>query len=167
MLTEAEFQKYVLPYAPLALTIIGWWVVAGTANKLQSRKEARAEVDACCVMTDDLLHSARKYHTTAPLSNEADTLAAREILFSLHRLLSRLQLLQDRYKKYDLDGAMSDLYEAINGPNFQSHERTVHSIDSDFIADLEYKVHFLMDALERGFDDNFGQVLAAKFRALR
>lgn len=132
------------------LIIIGWFVSNAQATSRETRKEVRAETDACINLLAELLTKARTYFCGTPADPLAKSRAA-EIRFELHRLLTRIERLENKHGGFDVIGACGELMDSVSGDPFESAERTELSADSDLMLKIESDIHFLIDQLEDGF----------------
>ncbi len=147
---EANFFASFLPYIPLILTIVGWYVANSASAKREIRKEKRAEVDAMCKMLADILGKARSYYTKS--ADDADAIkTGRELVFDLHRVLQRVERLEAACPKFEVSGTWSELHEATTGGDFESTSRKAVSHDDPVIMSIEHWTHKTMDRLEEGF----------------
>lgn len=147
---EVSIFAPFLPYAPLILTIVGWYVANSTSAKREIRKEKRAEVDACCKMLADILGKARFYYTK-PASDPDAIKAGRELVFDLHRVLQRIERLEKACPKFEVSGTCGELHEAATGGDFESSSRQALAHNDPVITRIEHWTHMTMDRLEDGF----------------
>ena len=146
----ADVLSPSLPYIPLILTVIGWYVANTASAKREIRKEKRSEVDACCKMLADILSTARSYYTKA--ADDSDAIkGGRELVFDLHRVLQRIERLEHACPKFDVSGTCGELHEAATGGEFESKSRLALPHDASKILEIEYWTHNVMDRLEDGF----------------
>ena len=145
-----NFFASFLPYAPLILTIVGWYVANSASAKREIRKEKRAEVDAVCKLLAEILSKARSYYTKAAHDAEALKIG-RELVFDLHRVLQRVERLEVACPKFEVSGTCSELHEATTGGDFESTSRQPVSHSDPVIMNIEHWTHKTMDQLEEGF----------------
>lgn len=143
-----------IPYIALALTVAGWFVTNNASAKREIRKERRAEVDACCVMAASLYSKSIKYYTSSSSAPDAASLAT-EIKFDLYRLTRRIETLEKRCPKFDMEGLLVELHGSLTGANFESVSRAALSHEATELLTIEADVHAVMDGLEDGFDNSF------------
>lgn len=143
-----------LPYIPLILTIVGWYVANSASANREIRKEKRAEVDACCKMLADILSKARAYYTKPADDSDAIKIG-RELVFDLHRVLQRIERLEKACPLFEVVGTCGMLHETVTGGDFESKAREVLSHDAPAILNIEYWTHMTMDRLEDGFVASF------------
>lgn len=143
-----------IPYAPLILTIVGWYVANSASANREIRKEKRAEVDACCKMLADILGKARAYYTKPAIDAEAIKVG-RELVFDLHRVLQRIERLEKACPKFDASGTCGELHEAATGGDFESQSRQALPHNDPAIMKIEHWTHMTMDRLEDGFITTF------------
>jgi hypothetical protein len=136
------------------VTMIGWIVTNRQANNRENRKDARAELEACCKMAAELLNKCRTYYAQEPIHQQEKCLAA-EIGFELKRLIIRAERLESRYGSFDVIGACVELVDSVSGGDFESKTRKVRMPDSRKIRKIESDIHFLMNQLEDGFFNQF------------
>lgn len=106
------------------VTAAGWFVSTRHANKLETRKEIRSEIDKIISCIDSLLSSALVYYTESDSNQKL--LSSLEIRSLIDRLLGQLDCLDGAiYKK------IVPLYEAATGGNFES------TADTDLGANVE------------------------------
>ena len=149
MAGDAQWPAYV----GWGLTGFGWMLVSYQANKRDVRKEKRTEVDACCEMAAELLVKARLFYSKAASATESGETA--DLRFSVHRLLKRLQRLQRQHSRFSLKTPGSELLEAITGDDFESKSRVALAPNHPRLGKMEESVHFVIDALESGFEAEF------------
>lgn len=149
-----DFLASFLPYIPLILTVVGWYVANSASAKREIRKERRAEVDACCKMLAEILAKTRSYYTKGA-EHEDSVKLGREVVFELHRVLQRIERLEDSCPKFEVSGTCAQLHEAATGGEFESKERKALPHDASEIMQIEYWTHMTMDRLEDGFVATF------------
>jgi len=143
-----------LPYIPLILTILGWYVANTATARREKRKEVRAEVDACCKMLADILKNSRNYYTKKGDEAEAVRLG-REMVFELDRVMQRIVRLEESCPKFDVSGTCGMLHEVATGGDFETKERAATEHNSAEIMRIEHWTHKTMDELEQGFIHTF------------
>jgi hypothetical protein len=136
------------------MTMVGWFVSNRQSVSRERRKEVRSEVDACGKAAEAILLLCRRYYTKpATDSLEAETSA--QLNFDLYRLFSRVERLEERYKKFDAINCAVELLDSATGGEFQSADRAAVTANADILRKIEADIHVLMEALEAGFADQF------------
>ena len=136
------------------LTVLGWLVSNLQANSRERRKEARAEVDACCDLIAELLDDARAYYLKP--GTDADALPkASDIKFKMLRLLTRVERLERKAGTSDAVTHGGDLMDSITGGDFEQHTRLARVPTDPLFNRIESASHFLMDSLEESFAKAF------------
>lgn len=137
------------------LTGVGWLVSSHQANGRESRKETRAEVDACCKIAAELLDKCRR-HFGKPGSHADAVAESADISFMLGRLLIRMTRLRDQRAPFrHIMAAGSEMYERVSGGDFGSISRPQYAADSTRLIDIEGTTHRLIDTLESAFATEF------------
>lgn len=141
----------LLRYAPLLLTVAGWWVVNKQHNKREARKEHRALVDAAKREIARIADDAISYFT--------DTMSSLDhrIVWSLDALEIELARLPERQEPAPrhVDGSPFDALirfaNACTGDQFQQKNRSRLDHTSEQIKAIHLCRNQLFAALEHHF----------------
>ena len=137
------------------LVAVGWIVSNYQGNARESRKETKAEVDACCKTASDLLDKSRRFFSREG-SEAACIPEAADIKFGLRRLMTRMDRLSKQRRTFShIMGIASEMFEVISGDDFESVSRTAYSANSDRLLKVEETTHRLIDTLETAFAREF------------
>lgn len=137
----------LLRFAPLLLTIIGWWLVNLQSNKRETRKEHRALVDAAKRDIAKIADDATSYFmdTMSPLSPK--------IKWSLHALEIELERMPHAGNNHNaLFDALADFAEACTGGEFEQKNRARLEHASAEIGTIYLNRNKLLSAIDRHFD---------------
>jgi hypothetical protein len=131
------------------VTAVGWVVTSWQANRREVRKERRAEVDACCKMTAELLERSRKFY----LADATDTSqhSAADIHFLMARLIRRVERLGQQHWGLEAVSEVGSLFDSVTGNDFDSPHRQRRAADDPLFKKIEEDAHVLMDKLENAF----------------
>jgi hypothetical protein len=149
-----EFAKLWGPYLAWLLTVVGWLATHRLSYRREVRKERRAEVDALCKVTAELVAKSRAYYEK-DASMDGSKRAAAEIKFDMQRLFLRVERLEGLHSCFDTEGARVELMDSLTGGEFESATRGAVTPDSEVIQRIESDAHFLLDRLEDGFHRAF------------
>ena len=162
---ENPSQSFFILYKD-HLVIVGWFlIVCGwlfsnyQQNKIEKRKETRAEIDSICKNASDLMLLCKDYYCN-PI-DEGDLSKSSKIAFEVYRIVSRVERLNKRNK--NLDGhpfssakkSCEIFFDSITRDPFTSATREKMVLNSEFILGIEEATHQLMDNLEEGFSMSF------------
>lgn len=123
------------------LVIVGWWIVNHTSNKRETRKEARATIDAAKREVQIIAKAAVAYFTDLQNTQSDDIKSALD-LFEVE--LERL----DCYTRSVLSYRLADFHEACTGADFESAARVVHGPASEVVRNIALSRHRLVAQLE-------------------
>lgn len=152
--------EWITDYKDLAVamgwlvTMSGWFVSNGSANKREKRKEARTEIDACAKMAYEVLSLCREYLSSDPGADTCSLLAAK-IRFELQRLFLRVERIEKKYPQFELCNAAGELLDSATGGDFDSSTRKPLELNDPVLLKIEADVHHLIDELEEGFSRAF------------
>lgn len=135
----------LLRYAPLLLTIAGWWLVNQQNNKREARKECRALIDAAKREIVRIADDATRYFmdTTSQLD--------RQITWSLDALEIEIERLPPESTAVPIT-AFSKFADACTSGQFQEKNRRQLDHTSDQIKAIHLARNHLISSLERHFD---------------
>lgn len=137
----------LLRFAPLLLTIIGWWLVNRQSNKRETRKEHRALVDAAKREILRIADDAASYFmdTMSSLSPK--------ITWSLEVLEIELERMPDAGANHKaLFDALADFADACTGGEFEQKNRARLDHASGEIRSIYLTRNRLLSAIDQHFD---------------
>jgi hypothetical protein len=143
----AALSGELLRFAPLLLTIVGWWLVNRQSNKRETRKEHRALVDAAKREIVKIADDAASYFmdTMSPLSPK--------IKWSLDVLEIELERLPDAgAEHFMLFEALACFAEACTGGEFEQKNRARLDHTSAEIREIYLTRNRLLSVVDRHFD---------------
>lgn len=146
MSATSSLGSEVLRYAPLFLTVVGWWWVNRQNNKRESRKEHRALVDAAKRQVVDVATKAVAY-----LQDSQSSLAP-EIKWALDALEVELVRIPGfGSTKSQLLADFVAFTDACTGGMFEEADRKVVKLDSDEVQSVIRRRNGLLSGLEAWF----------------
>lgn len=130
------------------LVVIGWWFVNRTNNERETRKEARAAVDAAKKEVHAIAKRAIEYFTDLKCT------ATDDIKNSLELLEVELERLKD-YRTCQVMNRMAEFHEACTAADFESANRQVHGPTSPVIRDILFRRNRLIGEIERHYRETY------------
>lgn len=134
-----------LRYAPLLLTIAGWYFVNLQSNRRETRKEHRALLDAAKKQATEICANALKY------LQDTDSKLAPEIKWAL----SGVEIEFCRLPGYGKDSKLLSCYvsfvDACTSEDFEQKERLSQTLDSPRAQAIVEARNALIEAMEDWF----------------
>jgi len=151
VITAISMAEWV-SYAPLLLTIVGWWFVNYKNDQREARKEYRSLVDASKKTVLEISTQVRKYY------QDASSNLAPEIKWALDALEIDLLRIPD-YKRGDyLLISYVNFTDACTGGEFEQSTRQPIDVNSLQIQNVIQTRNALLDSLEKWFSNKYKNI---------
>lgn len=148
-MTEVDWTKDVLPWAPPALTVLGWYLVNRQSNKREIRKEMRSACDRCKALVREAVVLGIQYWSGT------NNVQAWQVKAMLEELDIELCRFPDRHGRQDLLGKYADLLDAITGHDFESQSRKVRGPTDQVIREMTKARQRLLVEIESTFERHY------------
>lgn len=139
----------LLGWAPLLLTLVGWFIVNQQANKRETRKEKRSAADRCKKLTHDVATMGVEYWTGESESN------AWRIRASLEELELELTQFPLYRNQSPLIARFNRLVDAITGGKFETKSRTAVDLNDSIVTSIRQSRTELIREIERQFQVHY------------
>lgn len=150
--TDGEFRLSPLaPWAPAALTILGWWVVNWQANRREIRKEQRSIADAAKKLTVSCADEAIGYHCTKGRDESTEG----QIKSQLELIEIELARIPEYREDKELVRAMAAFADACTGGEFESSSKGQLSRSDPLLVRISSERNFLLVRIEESFSRRF------------
>lgn len=148
---------------PAALTVAGWFVVAGQADRREQRKDIREILDDLRSRGGELIDHATGYWLCP--DSEDDRRLATELKADLQAIARLIREAERAGLKFEQTSLMGDLRRAATAGNFEVKNRARTDADVDRPTETIAAYETLDEALRSSFYDQFRQ--ASRWRILR
>lgn len=142
------------PYFPLALTMLGWFVVSRQHNQRERRKEVRELVRLVEQRVDDILDQAAEYYSLDGKDPKCPALASK-----MRFGLSAIGQLLKRLRAAGLEPAANDeliaFRQAVTGGNFETVARQRQDSGGAVLAESSASGFALVSKLEENYFSAF------------
>lgn len=144
-----DWTKEVLPWAPPALTVLGWYLVNRQSNSREVRKEMRSASDRCKALARESVVLGVQYW-----SGEKDVAAwqVRVVLDELDFELCRFPELKGRKELLE---KFADLADAITGQDFESPAPKAKKTGDPVMRQMTNTRQRLLVEIEHQFEIHF------------
>lgn len=165
----AEWSKAVAPWISLPIVFVGWFVLNWQANRRETRKEIRQQVDRATKLVEMSADLGMVVHSSSVVSTigkdvdektrqslaEAQS-KIRRLKFSLAQLSPLIQLLSERgVGSQDVTDALIELRTNLMGGDFETADQVPWSTDDSRWNELSGCSVRLAICLERAFQQKF------------
>jgi hypothetical protein len=140
-----------LRYAPLLLTIAGWYFVNLQSNRRETRKEHRALLDITKKQVSEICANALKY------LQDSDSKLAPEIKWALSSVEIEFCRLPGYGKSSPLLARYVSFVDACTSGDFEQIERLAESIDSPRSQAIVEARNALLESMESWFSSEYVQ----------
>lgn len=144
-----DWTKDVLPWAPPALTVLGWHLVNRQSNAREVRKEMRAASDRCKALTRESVDLGIQYWTAS------SNIQAWKVKAALEELDVEISRFPEGRGRQELFEKHADLMDVITGADFESPSRRVCSPDDPVVRAMTRSRQRLLVEIESQFEKHF------------
>lgn len=144
-----DWTRDVLPWAPPALTVLGWYLVNRQSNRREIRKEMRSACDRCKALVKEAVVLGVQYWSS---TNDVQAWQVKAVLEELDIELCRFP---DKHGRQDLLGKHADLLDAITGADFESPSRKVRGTADPVIRQMAKARQRLLVEIESKFEQHY------------
>ncbi|WP_212745118.1 hypothetical protein [Hydrogenophaga sp. 2FB] len=148
-LMPVEWTKDVLPWAPPALTVLGWYLVNKQSNAREVRKEMRSASDRCKALARESVLLGMQYWAGA------EGVEAWQVKVVLDELDIELCRFPERQGRMELLEKHADLLDAITGDDFESSTPKARSSEDPVMRKMSKARQRLLVEIEHQFEKHY------------
>jgi hypothetical protein len=149
MIDKVAIGNELLRYAPLIMTVVGWWYVNSQSNRRETRKEHRALIDASKREVANIANEAAEYRC------DVRSDLAPKIKWSLQALEIDLERLPGFFPTSEIMKGLMDFSDACTGGDFEMTERVAHLAESEEVRSIFAQRNLLIQHLEKWFRSQY------------
>lgn len=144
-----DWTKDVLPWAPPALTVLGWYLVNTQSNKREVRKEMRSACDRCKALAKEAVVLGVQYWVGSK------DVAAWQVKVVLDELDIEVCRFPEHQGRAELLGKYADLVDAITGYDFESSSPKSREPGDPVMREMTKARQRLLVEIEHQYEKHF------------